>query len=405
MAHEDSEDFAALLAEYDGQTPNKRSEPQVGDKVTGRVVSIGRDNVFIDLGAKSEGTIELDQLKDGDGRLTVAVGDEIEASVASKDDRTGSLILRSRLGGRGHVGSDVVTELEQAHGNGLPVEGLVTAVNKGGVEVQVGGVRCFCPMSQLDNKFVEDAQAFVGRRLAFRVTRFEGGRNPNIVLSRRALLEEEQRERAETTRARLAVGAVMPGIVTSIKSYGAFVDLGGIEGMLHVSELSFGRVGRPEELLAPGQEVEVAVLKIEKTGDPKRPEKISLSLRALQDDPWRDLESRFSVGSRHRGVVSRLQPFGAFVELAPGVEGLVHISELGAGRRVNHPKEVVSAGDTVEVTVLAVEPDKRRIGLSIGKVKADDDAAEEREAFRSYGGNQGQSLGTFGDLLQKSLKK
>jgi small subunit ribosomal protein S1 len=390
-AMSNDDDFEAMLAEFDG-----RKDPQVGDRITGTIVSIGRDAVFVDLGAKSEGTLDLEQVMDEDGNVLVEVGQAIEATVLKKDDRAGSLVLRTRMT-RSHRGLE---ELEQAFANELPVEGVVSATNKGGFEVQIGGLRAFCPVSQIDSKFVEDTEQFVGQRFSFRITKIEGGKRPNIVVSRRAILEEENRERAAQTRETLEVGAVLRGVVSSIKDYGAFIDIGGLEGMVHISELAFGRVNHPSDVLAPGQELEVVVLRIEKTGDPRRPEKIALSVRALDADPWQDAGDRFAPGTRIAGTVVRVQPFGAFVELAPGVEGLVHISELGAGRRVNHPREVVKVGDKVEATVLRVELDKRRIALSLAAAGQEDAAREETEAVASYN-NPTQSLGTLGDLLKK----
>ena len=224
----------------------------------------------------------------------------------------------------------------------------MTGLNKGGAEVQVAGMRAFCPLSQLDLRYVENPQQFVGQKLLFKVNRLEegnrGGRGPNIVLSRRQLLEEEQQTRASETREKLQVGAVLTGRVTSLTTYGAFIDLGGIEGMLHVSEIGHSRTTHPQDVFTVGQEVEVQVIKIEKGKDEKRPERISLSRRALESDPWNDAASRFPEGTEATGKVMRLETFGAFIELAPGLEGLVHISEMGAGRRLNHSREAVAAG-------------------------------------------------------------
>ncbi len=397
----DNEDFESLLSQFEQEQagPAKRA-PQVGDKVRGVVVSIGRGNVFVDLGAKSEGAIEVEELTDADGKLTVSVGDSIEAFVTRQDERTGTLLL-GRKTGRPH-GSD---ELEHAFRHHLPVEGLVTGVTKGGVEVQIAGMRAFCPASQLDLGYIEDMETFVGQRLSFRITRFEGGRRSNLVVSRRALLEEEQKALAEETRTRLEEGAVLSGTVTSLKDYGAFVDLGGVEGMVHISELAFGHVKHPKDVLTVGQPVEVAVLRIEKTDNPKHPEKIALSIRALARDPWSDADRRFSPGTRVKGTVTRLQPFGAFVELEPGIEGLVHISELGAGRRVSHPHEVVNPADEVEATVLSVDTEKRRIGLTLDAARQSERAAEA-EVYASYEEpKKEKSIGTFGELLQESMKK
>src|SRR6201747_1038267 len=231
-------------------------------------------------------------------------------------------------------------------------------------------MRAFCPLSQLDLRYVENPQQFVGQKLMFKVNRLEegnrGGRGPNIVLSRRALLEEEQQTKAAETREKLQVGAILNGRVTSLTTYGAFVDLGGIEGMLHVSEIGHSRTAHPQDVFTIGQEVEVQVIKIEQGKDEKRPERISLSRRALESDPWNDAASRFTEGTEATGRVARLETFGAFIELAPGLEGLVHISEMGAGRRLNHSREAAQQGQEVQVRVLGVDTGRRRISLSMG---------------------------------------
>ena len=392
----EDEDFAALLDEYEQHAPmpGRRSSPKVGDMVRGQVISVGREAAFVALGAKAEGVLDLEQIIDADGQVTVKPGDTVEARVTEL--RGDTPVLRTAMG----RGPDARAELAQAQEHQIPVEGLVTAVNKGGVEVQVAGTRAFCPMSQLDNRYVEDPASFVGQKLTFRITRYETGRGtPNLVLSRRALLEEEAAVRAAETRTKLHEGAVMAGTVITIKPYGAFVDIGGIEGLLPIGELSFARVDQTSDILAVGQRLEVQVLKIEKTGDPKRPEKISLSLKALATDPWDEVDRRFGEGGRVRGTVTRLQPFGAFVELLPGVEGLVHISELGAGRRIQHPREVVRTGEEVEVQVLSVDRERRRISLSMAAVTRTDEAAAEAEAIREMPSSP-RSLGTFADLLK-----
>jgi small subunit ribosomal protein S1 len=382
---DDTEDFAALLAEFD-QKPRRR-DPQVGERVRGKVASIGRDAVFLDLGGKSEGMIDSAELRDEEGKLQVKLGDTLEARVVEIGGKAGCIVLRRQMG----RGPDAAAEVEQAFALGIPVEGLITGTNKGGVEVQVAGMRGFCPISQLSLRHIDDATPFVGERMTFRITRLE---KANLVLSRRALLEEEEAARAETTRARLVAGAVLRGTVTSIKDYGAFVDLGGIEGMLHVSELGFARVAHPGDVLRPGQEIEVAVLKIEKTGDPKRPEKISLSLKSLADDPWELVPQRFPEGARATGKVTRIETFGAFVEIAPGVEGLLHVSELGAGRRVNHARQATKVGATLEVVVLGVDAEKRRLSLGLSPEGAGEDAGPLAPSVP-------QRLGTFADLLRK----
>lgn len=367
---QESQDFGQILAEFEDKGSEEQQDqqqkqnmaPEIGEKVKGRILSIGETAAFVDLGGKSEGVIDVAQLKDSAGNLTVTAGDEIEATVTGNDPETGSLVLRRKAA----RGQDVALELRQALETGIPVEGVVTAINKGGAEVQVSGMRAFCPLSQLDLRYVENPQQFVGQRLAFRVSRIEPGKTrPNIVLSRRALLEEEAETKATETRDKLQVGTVLRGKVTSLTSYGAFVDLGGLEGMLHVSEIGYSRLAHPGEVLQVGEEVEVQVIKVEKGKDEKRP-RISLSRRALARDPWQDVADQFPEGTELPGKVMRLESFGAFVEIAPGIEGLVHISEMGANRRLNHARDALQAGQEVQVRVLGVDPAKRRISLSIG---------------------------------------
>jgi small subunit ribosomal protein S1 len=397
----DKEDFASLFGEFEQkQAARSKREPKVGDKVTGTVVSIQGDNVFIDLGAKTEGIVELEEFTGDDGKPTVSVGDSIETFVSGKDETSGTLLLGNRHAKRMH-GTD---GLRQAFQEQLAVEGHVTGTTKGGLEVEMSGVRAFCPASQVDINYVEDLEGFIGEKLAFRITKFEDGRHVNLVVSRRVLLEEEQRAKAAETRSHLEVGAVMKGTVTSLREFGAFVDLGGVEGMVHISELSFGRVEHPKDILSVGQQVEVSVLSIEKTDNPRHPERIALSIRALERDPWRDVLIDYPVGAKVQGTVSRIQPFGAFIELAPGIDGLVHISELGAGRRISHPQEVVSVGERVKATVLSVDMDNHRIGLSLDSRRQADENEKDKVKVADYAKPK-QSFGTLGDLLKESMKK
>jgi small subunit ribosomal protein S1 len=399
---EETEDFAAMMAELDGAAKtNKSRRPKAGDMVKGRIVSIGAESVFVDLGGKAEGVLDRAQVLDKDGAITVKVGEEIEARVADAGTKSGTVILRKTASLKG---PEAAAEVAAAFEHGIPVEGLVAGVNKGGYDVQVAGMRGFVPLSQMDARFTEDTSVHIGQRYRFRITKLEPGRGNqmNLVLSRRAILEEEQAGRAAELRKTLQVGLVARGTVTQLKEYGAFVDLGGIEGLLHVSELGFQRVRHPSEVLSVGQVVEVAVTKIEPAVDAKKGEKISLSLKALGRDPWLDAAAKFPVAGKVTGKVTRFMPFGAFVELAPGVEGLVHISAMVAGKRVNHPSDVLELGQEVEVTVLAVEPDKRRVSLGLGSATPDDSATADEMAAARAEGKRG--LGTFGDLFAK-LKK
>lgn len=408
------QDFATLFAAYEREQAEaakrkkkdaagdegraSRRGPQTGDKVHGRIVSFGEESAFVDLGGKSEGVIPLAELTDADGQRTVNLGDDVEALVVGTGDE--GIVLRVRgAGGRGAHGQAAPAELAQAHKYGMPVEGTVTGVVKGGVEVQVAGVRGFCPISQLEDRYVEDAAEFVGRHLSFRITRMEEGRGRgiNLVLSRRSLLEEEKAARAAAARAQLAPGKVVRGTVTSLAAYGAFVDLGGIEGLLHVSQLGHARVAHPQDVLAVGQEVEVQVLDI-KT-DAKGEERISLSRRALVRDPWQDEAARLQPGARRSGRVVRLEAFGAFIELAPGVDGLLHVSELGAGKPIRHPREAVKVGQTLDVAVKAIEPERRRISLVLAA------SADEAEADASAAPAEPPGFGAMGDFFSRGKKR
>lgn len=397
----DEDDFATLLAESQAEETRQR-RLSAGDVVRGRVIAIGPETAFVALGAKSEAVIDLAELRDpSTGELTLAVGDELEATVTDTGEQSGSVVLKRTLGRGAHVPG----ELEQAAALGLAVEGVVTGRNKGGFDVQVAGVRAFCPASQIDLRRGDPAQ-YVGQRLRFLVSKASGR---DVVVSRRSLLEEEARAAALATWERLKPGIVVKGTVTSLRDFGAFVDLGGLEGLIHLSELGFGRPQHPSEVLQVGQEVEAKVLKIEPGSEGKRA-RISLSLRALAPDPWDTAAKALTVGSTVRGRVRRLEQFGAFVELAPGVDGLLHVSKLTLDRRVSHPKQVVSEGQEVEVTITAIDRDKRRIGLSmVETARRQRDASERAERVEEQQAmaktNERSSLGTFADLLAASKKK
>jgi small subunit ribosomal protein S1 len=394
------EDFAAMFAASERDAGHaRRPRFAIGDRVRGKIVSIGQEVTVLELAGGGEGTLETLELRDEDGQLTVKEGDTLEARVIAHGEKQGFVTLRRGPGQGGR------TNLAEAVATGLPVEGVITGVNKGGLEVDVGGVRAFCPLSQLELRPVDDPADYVGRRLSFRVTRHEEDRRgTNVVLSRRALLEEEARGRAAETRDKVVVGAVLPGVVTALKDFGAFVDVGGIEGLLPASEISFDRGVRPADVLTVGQPVTVQVMRVEKRDDPKRPEQVSFSLKALERDPWQDAAAQFPAGTSVRGQVMRTESFGAFVQLTPGVEGLIHISELGAQRPLRHARDAVKPGDPLDVTVLALEPDKRRISLGLaGREVTVDDEGRAAAARASGGGGGKGGMGTLGDLLKGKL--
>jgi small subunit ribosomal protein S1 len=368
--------FADLLAASEKNEPPVR-RVRVGEKVTGTIFQLGADTAFVSLGGRSEAMIELRELKDEEGILRLGVGDSIEAYVLEAGAR-GILLTRTLS-----KGSASLAMLAEARNSGVPVEGLVLAVNKGGFEVAVGEARAFVPMSQMDIRFFDKPDQFIGERLKFRVTEL---RERKVVLSRRALLEEEQKALAAQTRAGLDVGKILRGRVTAVRDFGAFVDLGGVEGLVPLAELSHARVGRASDMCKVGDEVEVEVLRIEppQLNSPdkaKHKERITLSMRARQEDPWQAAASTIHDGDRLTGKVVRLQPFGAFVELRPGVDGLIHISAL-SDRRIAHPREVVSVGDEVTVQVEKVDPAEKRVGLRLvrdGEVIGAGKSAERQE--------------------------
>ena len=396
------EDFAALFAASEQQAPAQR-KVRTGEVVGGRVVAIDADSAFVALGAKAEGVIDLQEFRDAEtGELQIAVGDSIEATVTDDGSRSGSIVLKRTLGRGAHLPG----EIEQAYRHGIPVEGLVSGQNKGGFDVQIAGQRAFCPASQIDLHRA-DAAGYLGQRLQFRITKVEGG-GRNIVVSRRQLLEEEAAKAAASTWERLEVGATVTGTITRLRDFGAFVDLGGVEGLIHVSELGHGRPKHPSEVVSEGQQVEAQVVKLEPPGEGGRG-RIGLSLRALMPDPWTTAAADLRPGATVRGTVRRLESFGAFVEITPGLDGLVHVSRLSLDRRVAHPRNVVNVGDEVEVTVLSVEPDKRRIALSMveaARREREGTETRERQETRSAIAKSGESpsLGTLGDLLSKSRK-
>jgi small subunit ribosomal protein S1 len=373
----ETESFEEMFAaqQKEGGVPGRKAV-RIGEKVSGTIFQLGADTAFVSLSnAKSEAMIELRELKDDEGVLRYGVGDTIEAHVIEAGAR-GILLSRALA-----KGSANMAMLAEARASGMPVEGMVLSVNKGGVEVAIGDVRAFCPISQLDIRFVEKPDQFVGEKLTFRVTEV---RDRNVVLSRRSLLEDEQRQLAAKTRETLAEGKVVKGKVSGVRDFGVFVDLGGVEGMIPVSELSYTRVGHPSEVVKQGDEVEVEILRME-AAQPNAPEKskhkerITLSLRARQEDPFKMALAEIKEGDRLQGKVVRLQAFGAFVELRPGVDGLVHISALSE-RRIAHPRDVVQEGETIWVQVEKIDANDKRIGLRRITEEEAQRPAEERPA-------------------------
>src|SRR6266568_1398009 len=398
----DEGSFADMFAAA-GEAPRRRFK--VGEKVAGKIVQLGQDVAFLELGSGvAEAMIEVAELMDADGNVTAREGDIVDGVVVQAGDR-GVVVSK----GHGRTTRDHAREaVVEAARTGLPVEGVVKAVNKGGLEVEIHGVRAFCPVSQIDVRFVGDPTTFVGQKLLFKVQRADGR---DAVLSRRALLEEERAVKAKATREKLAPGAVLDGVVTSVQDYGAFVDLGGIEGLVHVSELSWDRVSKPQDLLKSGDAVQVQILKIEE--DPKKGERIALSVRALVPRPepkaTPDAPPRPGppppprAGDVVEATVDKIESFGVFVRFAGG-RGLVPASETGTPRGADL-RRAFKPGDAFPALVLEID-ERNRIRLS--KTGAEQ-AAERKEAadyMRSVAPRgSGKGFGTLGDLLRQKLEK
>jgi small subunit ribosomal protein S1 len=346
--------FEELFESY-GETLGRELGP--GDMVEGKIISIGRTHVYIDTGTKSDGVVEKQELLDENGDLPFQEGDVVTLYVVSLSES--EIILSKAISGAGKAAL-----LEDAVQNRTPVEGKVTGVIKGGFTVDILGKRAFCPVSQMDVNYVETPEDFVGQTLRFLVTRFEeNGRN--IVISRRNLLQEERKAAQQAFFADVSVGDTLQGKVTRLMSFGAFIELTpGVEGMAHISELSWSRVDNPDEVVKPGDGVLVKLLSIEHQEGQDLP-KVALSLKQTASDPWDSVDEVFKPGDQVTGKVLRLTHFGAFVEIAPGVDGLVHISEMSHTRRVSRPEEVVEKDQEVQVVIKSIDMDARRVSLSI----------------------------------------
>ncbi len=384
----EEESFADLLRE--SFVKPVRLNP--GQKIKARVVKISPESIFIDLGGKSEGYLDVREFLDEEGKASVREGDVIEAYFISADD-TGQRFA-SRITG-GEAGQYY---LEDAYRNGIPVEGLVEKEIKGGFEIKItGGLRGFCPFSQMGLQREANPGDLLGTHLTFRITQYdEKGRN--IVLSNRSVQEEERQKQKEEQKGRLREGARVKGTIGSIHSFGAFVKIGAVEGLIPISEIGWDRVEDINTLLTVGQEVEVVVMKLDWEKD-----RLSFSLKRALPDPWESIEKDFPQGSHHSGAVVRLTNFGAFVSLAPGVDGLVHISRLGSGKRIKHPHEVVEKGQVVEVKIESVDRENKRLSLSLAGGKSEADQKEAEGDYSQYM-KANAPMGTLADLLRAKLQ-
>ena len=362
----DEMSFAEMfeLAEKQSQEKRKKLKAAIGGDlrpgqiIFAKVVGESGDSVFVDVGAKAEGVIPKSELVEDGQPMEVKEGDKIEARIRKIE--AGSIVLTKVPA---HQSLKKREELKEAHRASFPVEGKVTGTNKGGFDVEIAGIRVFCPSSQIDVRPLK-SDFYVGKKFPFRIVEFkDGGRN--IVVSRRVILDEENKKKAEALLAELNEGDVRKGKISSLKDYGAFIDLGGLEGLVHLTEISHAHVTKPHMVLKLGDEVDVKVLKIEDAKDGQK--KISLSMKALEQDPWEKAGDELKEGQKIRGKIARIQSFGAFVEILPGVDGLVHVSNMSLDRRLKNPRDVVKEGDEVEATVVSIDWNKRRIGLSMVK--------------------------------------
>ena len=326
---------------------------QLGEIVTGKVVQINSDVVMVDVGWKTEGYIPARELKDEEGNIRIAVGDEVEVLVDRRDS-DGNLVLSRDKALKIKVWDDVRNACE----HNTPIKGTVVERVKGGLSVDIG-ILAFLPGSQVDVRPVRDLDKYVGQTLMFNVLKYDRKRN-NVVLSRRSILENERIAAKRETLQGIEEGKVIEGIIKNITDYGLFIDLGGIDGLLHVTDISWGRITRPSDNFFKGDKIKVKVLSFD-----REKERVSLGLKQLTDNPWENITEKYPVGSVVEGKVVNLTDYGVFVELEPGVEGLVHITEMFWTREIKHPSKILSIGDTVKVMVLDVNPEAKRISLGL----------------------------------------
>ncbi|MCM2267154.1 MAG: 30S ribosomal protein S1 [Elusimicrobiales bacterium] len=387
--NEQEENFAEMFEE----TYKEPSRLEPGHKVEAAIVKLTPEWALIEVGGKGEGYVDINELKDAEGNLIAREGDKLRAYFLRSEE--GEMRFTTRIGS----GPAARAQIEDSFKNHLAVEGTIAREVKGGFEVAIGGVRAFCPFSQMGTRRDENKAEYVGKALWFEVIEF-GGRN--IVLSRRSIVDAERRERAAVLKEALKEGDRVKGVVTSLQKFGAFVDIGGIEGLLPVSELAWGRTEKVSDLLSVGQPVEVMIKRLDWQN-----EKISLSLKDVLPNPWDTAAENWPSGSYHTGRVSRLAPFGAFIALGEGVDGLIHVSRLGGGeRRIGHPEEVLKVGQEIEVKVESVDPAARKISLVPATVsRAEDEHTETMAKYRGKAEAGSPAMGSMGETLKKALEQ
>ena len=330
-----------------------------GTIVKGEVVRVDEDNVLVDVNFKSEGQIPTAEFRDANGNICVSVGDKVDVYVARKNEMEGTISLSFEKAKRMQL-FDQLEDVQEKNGT---IKGVITRRIKGGYTVDLGGVEAFLPGSHVDLRPVPDMDALVNQEYEFRILK-SNRRRSNVIVSRRVLLEEERDSKRQGLLQTLDEGQIVRGRAKNITEYGVFVDLGGLDGLLHITDMSWKRIRHPKEMVQLGQELELKVLSFDKDT-----QKVSLGLKQLVSDPWQDITAKYPEGARLSGKVTNLVDYGAFVELEPGVEGLVHISEMSWTRKLRHPSQMVRVGDEVEVVILGVDQDKKRVSLGMKQVK------------------------------------
>ena len=384
LTAEQTEDFRSMYLE------SLRNVTE-GEVVMGRVVSVDKDVVLVDVGYKSEGVIALEEFRGKTNEITVQPGDEIEVYLEQMEDAEGRIVLSKQKVDR----QKIWTRLFKAFENQETMEGVINRRIKGGLVLDISGVDCFLPASQVGLRPTSDLDQFIGQTVAVRIIKFNRGRG-NVVASRRVLLEEERALKRTQTLQELEAGQVRRGTVKNIVQYGAFIDMGGIDGLLHITDMAWGRVSHPSEVVQIGQEIDVKILSIDKENG-----KISLGLKQRSADPWTAIDIKYPAGSRHKGKVVNLTDYGAFVKLEEGVEGLVHVSEMSWLKRVKHPSAVVSVGQEVEVVVLNLDLQNKKISLGMKQTEADPwNTLEERLPLGTKVKGQVKSLTDYGAFVE-----
>ena len=388
-----SDSFAELFQESESK-PLRRLKR--GEKITATIVGLSNESIFLDIGGKSEGVLHATEMTNDANEVTAVLGDAIE--VYYLQSKNGEQLFTISIGSGKNA-----EHLEEAFRSQIPVEGTVKEEIKGGFAITLGGsIRAFCPYSQMGLRRVEDAAAeYLEKQLTFLITRFEeNGRN--IVVSARAILEMEREEMRDKLKETLAEGQTVTGEITSIREFGAFVDIGGVDGLVPISEIGWSRVENINDYYTVGQKISVLVKKLDWDAD-----RITLSIKETLDDPWEAAVEKLSSGTIVTGTVVRLAPFGAFVNLEAGVDGLVHISKLGKGRRINHPREVLEEGQELEVQVESVDTIEKRISLAPSDYESPEDDQKKEDTivkdFKKSSKEVAGGFGTFGDLLKAKL--